>query len=57
MSSSVGVTYNSLLYLLTIEFYIVAYVYTLLSKPVISVYLASRAAYKIISYLITKCIT
>jgi hypothetical protein len=57
MSSSIGVTYNSLLYLLTIEFYIVAYVYTLLSKPVISVYLASRAAYKIISYLITKCIT
>jgi hypothetical protein len=56
MSSSVGVTYNSLLCLLTIEFYIVAYVYTLLSKPVISVYLASRAAYKIISYLITKCI-
>jgi hypothetical protein len=56
MSSSVGVTYNSLLRLLTIEFYVVAYVYTLLSEPVVSVRLASRAAYEIISYLVTKCI-
>jgi hypothetical protein len=56
MSSSVGVTYNSLLCLLTIEFYIVAYVYTLLSKLVVSVCLASRVAYKIISYLVAKCI-
>jgi hypothetical protein len=56
MSSSVGVAYNSLLRLLTREFYVVAYVYTLLSKPVISVYLASRVAYKIISYLVAKCI-
>jgi hypothetical protein len=56
MSSSVGVAYNSLLRPLTIEFYVVAYVYTLLSEPVISVYLASRVAYKIISYLVAKCI-
>jgi hypothetical protein len=56
MSSSVGVAYNFLLCLLTIEFYVVAYVYTLLSKPVVSVRLASRAAYKIISYLVAKCI-
>jgi hypothetical protein len=56
MSSSVGVAYNSLLRPLTIEFYVVAYVYTLLSEPVISVCLASRVAYKIISYLVAKCI-
>jgi hypothetical protein len=56
MSSSVGVAYNSLLYLLTIEFYVVAHVYTLLSEPVVSVCLASRVAYKIISYLVAKCI-
>jgi hypothetical protein len=56
MSSSIAVTCTSLLYLLTIEFYVVAYVYTLLSKPVISVSLASRTAYEIISYLVTKCV-
>jgi hypothetical protein len=56
MSSSVGVAYNSLLRLLTIEFYVVAHVYTLLSEPVVSVRLASRAAYEIISYLVAKCI-
>jgi hypothetical protein len=56
MSSSVGVAYNSLLRPLTIEFYVVAYVYTLLSKPVVSVCLASRVAYEIISYLVAKCI-
>jgi hypothetical protein len=56
MSSSVGVAYNSLFRLLTIEFYGVAHVYTLLSEPVVSVCLASRAAYEIISYLVAKCI-
>jgi hypothetical protein len=56
MLSSVAVACTSLLRLLTIEFYVVAYVYTLLSKPIVSVSLASRAAYKIISYLAAKCI-
>ena len=56
MSSSVAVACNSLLRPLTIELYVVAYVYTLLSKLVVSVSLASRATYKIISYLATKCI-
>jgi hypothetical protein len=56
MSSSVAVACTSFLRLLAIEFYVVAYVYTLLSKPVVSVRLASRAAYKIISYLAAKCI-
>ena len=56
MSSSVGIARNSLLRLLTIEFYVVAHVYTLLSKPVVSVRLASRAAYEIISYLVAKCV-
>jgi hypothetical protein len=57
MSSSVAVTCSSLLYLLTIQFYVIAHVYTLLSKPVVSVSLASRVAYEIISYLTVKCIT
>jgi hypothetical protein len=56
MSSSVGVARNSLLYPLTIEFYVVAHVYTVLSKPVVSVRLASRAAYKIISHLVAECV-
>jgi hypothetical protein len=56
MSISVGVARNSFLCLLTIEFYVVAHVYTLLSQPVVSVYLASRAAYEIISHLVAKCI-
>jgi hypothetical protein len=57
MPSSVAVVRTSLLCLLTIEFYVVAYVYTLLSKPVVSVSLASRAAYEIISYFAAECIT
>jgi hypothetical protein len=56
MLSSVAVACTSLLRPLTIEFYVVAHVYTLLSKPIVSVSLASRAAYKIISYLAAKCI-
>jgi hypothetical protein len=56
MSSSVAIACTSFLCLLTIEFYVVAHVYTLLSKPVVSVCLASRAAYEIISYLAAKCI-
>jgi hypothetical protein len=56
MLSSVAVARTSLLCLLTIEFYVVAHVYTLLSKPVVSVGLASRAAYEIISYLAAECI-
>ena len=56
MSSSVAVACTSLLCLLTIEFYVVAYVYTLLNKPIVSVSLASRAAYKVVSYLAVKCI-
>jgi hypothetical protein len=57
MSDSVAVARISLLRLLTIEFYAVAYVYTLLSKTVVSVSLASRIAYEIISYLAVKYIT
>jgi hypothetical protein len=57
MSSIIATTYTSLLCLLTIEFYVLAYVYTLLSKRVVSVSYASRVAYKIISYLAAKCIT
>jgi hypothetical protein len=56
MPSSEAVARTSLLCLLTIEFYVVAHVYILLSKPVISVRLASRVAYKIISHLVTKCV-
>jgi hypothetical protein len=56
MSSSVAVACTSFLCLLTIEFHVVAHVYTLLSKPVVSVRLASRAAYEIISHLAAKCI-
>jgi hypothetical protein len=56
MSSSVAIAYTSLLCLLTIEFYVVAYIYTLLNKPIISVSLASRAAYEIVSYLVTKSV-
>jgi hypothetical protein len=56
MSSSIAITCTSLLCLLTTEFYIVAYIYTLLNKLVVSVSLASRVAYKIISYLVTKSV-
>jgi hypothetical protein len=56
MSSCVAAARTSLLRPLTIKFYVVTYVYTLLSKPVVSVSLALRAAYKIISYLAAKCI-
>jgi hypothetical protein len=56
MSSIIATTYASLFCLLTIEFYIVAYVYIFLSKPIVSFSLTLRVAYKIISYLTTKSI-
>jgi hypothetical protein len=54
MSNSIAITRTSLLCLLTIEFYIIAYIYTLLNKLILSISLASRVAYEIISYLVTK---
>jgi hypothetical protein len=56
MSSIVAAAYTSLLRPLTIELYVVAHVHALLNKPVVSVGLASRAAYEIISYLAAECI-
>jgi hypothetical protein len=57
MSSSVAVAYTSLLYLLTIQFYVIAHIYTIISKPIVSVSLASRVTYEVISYLAVECIT
>jgi hypothetical protein len=56
MSNSIAITRTSLLCLLTIEFYIIAYIYTLLNKPVVSVSLASRAAYEICLILLLRAL-
>jgi len=54
VSSSIAITYTSLPYLLTIEFYIITSVYAPLSKPSVCVSVASRKAYKVVSYLVTS---
>ena len=56
MSSSIAITYTSLLCLLAIEVYVIAYVYVSLSKLSVHVSVTSRKAYKVVSYLVTKCI-
>jgi hypothetical protein len=54
--SCVAAACSFLLCPLTVELHVVTHVYTPLSKPSIRVSVASRKAYKAVSYLVAKCV-